>query len=419
MKVLIKQARIISPSSPHHGKTMDILVNEGIILRIADKIEEATAQIVQHPQLHVSIGWVDLFAGFGDPGFEHRETIESGAAAAAAGGFTTVLITPNTQPVVSTKTQVEYIKQKGRLLPVDILPIGAITKQAEGKELAEMYDMQASGAVAFGDGWQSLQHAGILLKALQYVQAKDALVIQLPNDQSIAPHGLMNEGITSTQLGLPGKPAIAEELIIARDIELLKYTQSKLHITGVSTKKGIERIQQAKHEGLKLSCSVTPYHCFFCDEDLVNYNTHLKVNPPLRTREDMMAVREAVASGVVDCIASHHHPLHWDEKNCEFEYAKNGMETLEAVFGAMHSFAPSLDRLIEQLTTQPRTLLGLPLPKIQEGEAACLTLFNPSEAYTFNASMIQSASKNNAFIGQKLTGKVLGILNKNQLVLQA
>lgn len=419
MKVLIKQARIVSPSSPHHGKTMDILVQDGIIVQIADKITEKAEQTVEHPQLHVSMGWMDLFADFADPGFEHRETLESGAAAAAAGGFTTVLMTPNTQPVVSSKTQVEYIKQKSHTLPIDIFPIGAITKQAEGQELAEMYDMHASGAVAFSDGWKSLQNAGILLKALQYVQAKDALVIQLPNDQTIGTHGLINEGIVSTQLGLPGKPAIAEELMIARDIELLKYTQSKLHITGVSTKQGIQLIQQAKQQGLQLSCSVTPYHCFFCDEDLMDYNTHLKVNPPLRTREDMMAIREAVANGIVDCIASHHHPLHSDEKNCEFEYAKNGMETFESVFGALHSVSKSLDTLIEQLTTRPRKLLGFSEPTIQEGSTACFTFFNPSEEYVFEAAMIQSASSNNAFIGKTLTGKVLGILHKNQLVLTA
>ena len=390
---------------------------DGKINRIASSIIETADQIIEHDNLHVSIGWIDLFANFADPGNEYRETIESGATAAASGGFTSVVVIPNTNPVVSSKTQVEYMLQKSSLLPIEIYPLGAISKNAEGKELAEMYDMHTSGALAFSDGIHSVQNPGVLLKALQYVIAKDATIVQLPDDKSIAPFGLMNEGILSTQLGLPGRPAIAEELMIARDIELLKYTQSKLHITGVSTQKGMQLIVNAKKEGLHITCSVTPYHCFFCEEDLVDYNTHLKVNPPLRKRSDMMAIREALALGQVDCIASHHTPLHTDEKDCEFEYAKNGMECLESVFGAVNKFATSLDTLISQLTISTRKMIGVDVPSIKEGEVACLTLFNPSEEYVFDASMIKSTSHNNAFVGQHLKGKVVGILNKNNVVL--
>jgi len=417
MKVLIKQAHIVHTSSPFNGTINDILVIDGKIKSIASSITETADHTIVHDNLHVSIGWIDLFANFADPGNEYRETIESGSLAAASGGFTSVVTIPNTNPVVSSKTQVEYILQKSSLLPIDIYPLGAITKNAEGKELAEMYDMHTSGACAFSDGQHSVQNPGVLLKALQYVLAKDATIVQLPDDKSIAPYGLMNEGIISTQLGLPGRPAIAEELMIARDIELLKYTQSKLHITGVSTQKGIQLIMNAKKEGLNITCSVTPYHCFFCEEDLVNYNTDLKVNPPLRKRSDMMAIREALALGQIDCIASHHTPLHTDEKDCEFEYAKNGMECIENVFGAVNKFATSLDTLISQLTIGTRKMIGVDVPSIKEGELACLTLFNPSEEYVLDSAMIKSASHNNAFVGQSLKGKVIGILNKNKLIL--
>jgi dihydroorotase len=253
-----------------------------------------------------------------------------------------------------------------------------------------------------------------MIKALQYVLANQSVIIQIPDDNSIAANGLMNEGIISTQLGLPGKPAIAEELMISRDIELVKYTNSKLHITGVSTRKSIEIINEAQQMGVNITASATPYHAYFCDEDLMDYNTNLKVNPPLRTQNDMLAVREAIAEGVINCIASHHTPLHSDEKNCEFEYAKFGMIGLENVFGVLNGLSKNIDTLVNQLTTNPRNIFGLPIPKIAEGEMACLTVFDPTIEYTFDPSNIKSTSTNNPFLGKILTGKVLGIINNNK-----
>lgn len=417
MKVLIKQARIISSSSPFHGQVKDILIEDGLIKQVSDSISDDSAQVIGQQNLHVSIGWMDVFASFPDPGFEHRESLESGAMAAAAGGFTDVIILPNSNPSISSKSQVEYVIGKAATLPVNIYPMGSVTKNTEGKELTEMYDMHASGAVAFGDGTQPVQSPGVLLKALQYVLSIDGTIIQVPDDKSISKTGLMNEGIVSTRLGLPGKPAIAEELMIARDIELLKYTGSRLHFTGVSTKKGIDMISEAKKAGLRVSVSVTPYHCWFCDEDLAGYDTHLKVNPPLRTREDMIAIRDAVFNGTVDCIASHHIPQHWDDKTCEFEYAKNGMTGLETLFGVINSFSTDTHKLVEMLTAAPRKLFGLHMPSIREGAAACLTLFNPGVTYTFEENMIRSKSHNSAFIGKELKGKVIGIINKQQVIL--
>ncbi|RYF89455.1 MAG: dihydroorotase [Chitinophagaceae bacterium] len=418
MKVLIKQAVITCSSSPLNGQVKDIFLNNGIIQKIADNIEAEADEVFSKPNLHVSIGWMDVFAQFGDPGTEHRETLQSGAAAAAAGGYTDVMLLPNTNPAISTKTVVEYIVQKAKHLPVTIHPIANVTKNGAGKELTEMYDMHDSGAIAFGDGTQSIQSAGILLKALQYVLPLNATIVQVPDDESIGSHGLMNEGIVSTQLGLPGKPAIAEEMMIARDIELLKYTQSKLHITGVSTKNAVELIASAKQDGLKITCSVSPAHLFFCDEDLVTYDTNLKLNPPLRTRADRDALREAFKCGVIDCLASHHVPCHWDDKTCEFEYARNGMLALQTAFAVANQFAGNASKLVEQLTEVPRKIFGLEVPQIKEGEVACLTLFDPAADFTLGAEDILSTSANTPFVGKALKGKVWGTIHKNQLNLR-
>ncbi len=422
MQVLIKQARIISPTSPYNGQIKDILITNGVITKIADAISDANAQVIEDTGLCVSIGWMDIFSNFGDPGLEHKETLETGAAAAAAGGFTHVLVLPNTNPVVHSKTQVEYIVQKSKTLAVTILPIGAVTKNAAGTDLAEMYDMQQSGAAAFGDGTSTIQSAGLLLKALQYVKTFNGTIIQIPDDKSIGANGLINEGIVSTQLGLPGKPAIAEELMVARDIKLARYAESKIHFTGISSAKSLEYIKRAKEGGIAVTCSVTPYHLIFTDEDVQGYDTNLKVNPPLRTQKDRQALLIAVTNGTVDCIASHHFPQNWDNKTCEFEYASAGMIGLETLFGVLGkagigNSAFGIEELIKLLTVNPRKNFNITLPEIKEGAEACLTLFNADVEYVFEESMIKSKSKNSPFIGKNLKGKVIGIMNKGMLQL--
>ena len=417
MKVLIKNATLLSPSSPFHGKIQDIFIDNGIISKIGNELKMDADTTIEINGLHISCGWVDCFANFCDPGQEFKETLETGANAAAAGGFTEVMLIPNTQPVVYNKSQVEYLIQKSKSLPVQIFPIGTVTKNAEGKELSEMYDMYNTGAVAFSDGLLPVQSSGILQKALEYILAIDATIIQLPDDKNIGVGGLINEGEISTQLGLPGKPALSEELMIARDIELVRYTNSKIHFTGISTKKSLELIAGAKKENLNVSCSVTPYHLYFCDEDLINYDTNLKVNPPLRAKKDRDALREGIKNGMVDFIASHHQPQDWDHKVCEFEYAKNGMEGLESVFGAAVICGVSPEIFVKMQTENIRTIFNLPIPSIAEGKNANLTLFIPGEEYLFEEKDIFSKCKNNAFVGKKLKGKVIGIINQDKLFL--
>ena len=416
MKIVLRQARIIDPSSPFHQQTKDILIEDGIIKDIGE-INNASSEEINIEGLHVSNGWLDIFSNFCDPGFEYKETLETGSKAAGAGGYTDVMILPNTSPVVHNKAGIEYIVQRSKDFAVNIHPIAAVTKNTEGKELAEMYDMQQSGAVAFSDGTSSIQSSGLLLKALQYLRAIDKAVIQLPDDKSINPSGLMNEGIVSTQLGLQGKPAIAEELMIARDIELVKYTEGKIHFTGVSTVKSIELIRKAKSQGLNVTCSVTPYHLCFTDEDLLSYDTNLKVNPPLRSKEDQQALKQALLDGTIDCIATHHLPQDTDHKVVEFEYAHFGMLGLETSFAVIRTFFAelSIEKLVEALSIKPRLIFGLPKNAIDKNSSASLSLFLPDEKWSVEA--LHSKSKNSPFIGRELTGRPIGIINKDKVFL--
>ncbi len=415
MNILLKKVIVADPQSIYNGTVTDILIVKGIVETIADNINaKADTNIDGNGNTFISPGFLDIFSQFADPGFEHRETLPSGAAAAAAGGFTNVFVLPNTNPAIYNKSGVEYIVQKSKDLPVNVRPLGAITKNCEGKELAEMYDMYSSGAVAFSDGLQPVQSSEIMLKALQYVKSFDGVIVQMPVDKSIHSGGLMHEGIISTQLGLPGIAAIGEELMIQRDLGLLQYTNSRLHITGVSTEKGMNLIREAKSNGLKVTCSVTPYHLYFCDEDLKDYDTNLKVNPPLRSKSDREALRMAVLDGTVDCIASHHIPQHWDDKVCEFEYAKNGMTGLQTSFAVVNTLFPQLavNKLVQLFSIKTRAIFNLPSITIEEGNAAEFTLFNRNENNALTKEISRSKSDNSPFFNMLLRGKIKGIICK-------
>ncbi len=416
MKVLITQARVNDPQSSFNGKSVDILINQGLISDIQSSITTSADLVISGQQLQISPGWMDVFANFGDPGMEYKETLETGAEAAAAGGFTDVMVIPNTQPVIDNKTQVQYIRHKSTSLPVTIHPIGAVSKHADGKDLAEMYDMRQSGALAFSDGLHPVQSAGLLVKALQYVKTFDGVIIQVPDDKSLGSSGLMHEGIVSTRLGLSGKPMMAEELLVARDIKLARYADSALHFTGVTSPKSLEYIRRAKEGGLKVTCSVTPYHLFFTDNQLEQYDTNLKVYPPLRTEAERTLLRKAIVDGTIDCIATHHLPHETDSKVVEFETAAFGMIGLETCYAALKTAMPEVSesKWVELLSINPRKIFGLPVPVVEKDQPANVTIYEPGTPIIADNAFFRSRSRNSGFINQELKGKVIGIINKNQ-----
>jgi dihydroorotase len=420
MQVHIRKARVIDPQSDFHDKVVDLLIEDGIIKNIDSSISAKTATVVEAKGLLVSPGWIDVFADYREPGFEQKESISTGLAAAASGGFAHVLLAPNTQPVLSSKSAIQFVQQRAAGNIVTLLPIGSATQNAEGKDLAEMMDMCTNGAVAFSDGWKPVQNSNLMLKALEYVKAFKSIIIQLPVDATLASGGLMNEGVVSTTLGMPGIPMQAETIMLHRDIELARYTRSRLHVTGISTAASVDMIRKAKAEGLAVTCSVTPYHLSLTDEVLKSYDSGYKVSPPLRTEIDRQALITGLKDGTIDCIASHHRPHEWDAKAKEFEYAADGMAVQEIAFNILWEAVKDhidIDRLIEAMTTIPADIFRLQMPVIKKGNKACLTMFTTTGTTTLLAGHTRSKGVNNPFLGKKLSGKVLGIINNNQLYL--
>ncbi|TAE59096.1 MAG: dihydroorotase [Bacteroidetes bacterium] len=360
-----------------------------------------------------------MFAFSADPGFEHKETLASMAQAAQAGGFTAVAVLPNTQPSISNKTTVEYILQGSKNLPVHIWPMGSISQKAEGKTLAEMYDMQLAGAVAFTDGLAPIQNPVLLLKALQYTQAFNGVVVQMPVLQQFAQMGLINEGIVSTQLGLPGIPAIGEYLAVVQLIELAKYTGGNLHIAGVSTIEAVNAIYQAKTRGVNLSCSVSSLHLLFSDEDVKTYDTNLKLLTPLRTQQNKEQLLQAVVDGKVDAIASMHVPQDWDAKTCEFEHAEKGAIHLQTSFAALVKALPTItaEKVAELLHSHPAHILQKSVASFATNAPLEATIYSLSGHYEYTESNNKSKCSNSPLINQTFHGKVLATVNKGNLYL--
>lgn len=416
MNTIIREAKIIDSESPLHNQTVDVLIVDGIIKKIGTSLPNTeNAEEIKLDNLHISQGWFDSSVSLGEPGFEDRETIANGLNVAAKSGFTTIALQPNSYPIIDNQSQINFVKSKANGFATELFPIGALTKGSEGKDMAELFDMKNSGAVAFGDYNKSLDNANLLKIALQYVQDFNGLVIAFAQDSNIRGNGVGNEGIVSTRLGLKGIPNLAEELQIARNLFLLEYTGGKLHIPTISTAKSVELIKEAKAKGLHVTCSVSVHHLVLTDEKLENFDTRCKVSPPLRTETDRQALLAGILDNTIDMITTDHNPIDIEHKKMEFDLAKNGTIGLESAFGALSTVLP-LEKIIEKLTSGKSTF-GIESQTIDEGKKANISLFNPEGKSIFTNDNILSKSKNSAFLGTEIKGKAYGIYNQGKLVL--
>jgi dihydroorotase len=416
MSTLLKSATIIDSSSPFNNQKKDILISNGVIEKIEDSIpSNSNYTIVTLDNLHVSCGWFDSSVSFGEPGFEERETIANGLTTAAKSGFTAVGVNSNTNPFIDNKSAVEFLINKSQNFATNLHPIASLTQKSEGKEMAELYDMYQSGAIAFGDYNASMTNDNMMKVALLYAQNFDGLVLSFPKNNSIAGEGLVNEGVNSTKLGLKGIPALAEHLQIARDLFLLEYTGGKLHIPTISTAESAELIRKAKQQGLQVTCSVSAHHLTLTDDELHGFDSNVKVTPPLRTQNDCDALIKAINDGTIDMITSDHNPIDIENKKVEFSNADNGTIGLESLFGAVNTVL-DLEKVIDCLTQQPKAIFNIENHTIAVGNKAEISLFNPSIKYTFEKKHIYSTSKNSAFLGKELQGKAYGIFSNNQLI---
>ena len=421
MKLLIINATVCDSQSAYNGKKCDLLINNGIIEDIQPSNKnsfDAVAKTFDAKGAFISPGFFDMRAALRDPGFEFKEDLSSAAKAATAGGFTSVACLPTTQPPIETKADIEYIYRKAESLPIHIFPYGAITKNRKSEEMTEMFDMHKAGAVGFTDGNKTIDDAGIMLRALLYGNIFGGMMLNHCEDLDICAGGYMHEGVMSTSLGIKGITPIAEELIIIRDIELAKYAEAPIHISHISSKGSVDIIRKAKKQGAKITCDVAVANLIFTDENLKSFDSNYKLTPPLRSLSDQKALWEGLIDGTIDCIVTDHHPEDDEHKNVEFEYASYGMIQLQTAYSLINMYAPknfTNDILVKCLSTNPRNILKVDNIKIEKGSKAELTIFDKETIWMYDKKSNLSKSKNSPLLNTELSGKVLAIINKDQL----
>ncbi len=418
-KLILSGGRVVDPGQ-NLDMIADIYIENGQIQAVErlqsagfdGVVEDITGKVV-------SPGWMDMHVHLREPGREDEETVQSGSRAAANGGFTAVCCMPNTTPAIDTQEIIQYILDRARGGLVNVHPIAAITKNREGKELAEILDLVEQGAVAISDDGAPVMNASIMRRALEYSKMVDIPVIGHEEDTTMTDNGHINEGFISTRLGLGGIPSVAEDIMIARDIMLAEYSGGRFHVAHIATKNGVELVRQARARGIPVTAEVTPHHFTLTDEAVLGYNTNAKMKPPLRTAEDVEAMLAGLADGTIDVIATDHAPHSWEEKASEFIYAPFGIVGLETALGLcvtqlVQPKILDLKGLIEKVSLNPYRILRLPPPSIQKGVPANLTIFDLQAEWSFDVRKSLSKSANTPFSGRRLVGKPCKVINNGQ-----
>lgn len=415
MKVLLQSPLILDKRSPFHKKKRNVLIVNGKIAEITDKNPSAD-RVIEAEGMMLSPGWFDLGTVVGEPGLEHKEDIDSLSKAAIAGGFTQLGVYPNTQPVVQTKADITHLTRKNESRLVQIHPIASVTRDNKGADLTEMLDLHDGGAVAFSDGLKSINHTDIFLKALQYVKKFNGVIIDHAQDQWLDLFGQMNEGPVSAALGLKGMPKLAEEIAASRNIKLLGYSESRLHLARVSAPRVLDLVRTAKKKGANLTCDVTAYQLLMTDTLLTDFETNLKVNPPLREKADNEALIKALNDGLIDVICSGHIPQDEESKVVEFDHAEFGIINLQTVASQLVQLSQwvAWEDLLEKISINPANIMQVDLPVIEPEAKANLTLFNPQAEWRFDERSNLSKSKNSPFLGRSLKGKAVAVFNNNK-----
>ncbi len=415
MSILLRKVKIIDSKSPYNGLVKDVLINNDQIVQIDDNIEISARKVIEEDGLCVSPGWFEIHSNFCDPGNEHKEDIDSGSRAAVFGGFTSVALSPETEPVIQSKNDIEYLYKKAESQPINIYPIGASTKDLCGKELNELYDMYQAGAIGFYNGKKAVSNPNIQKLVFLYTRTFEAPVLVFPNENDLSDMGQMNEGEMSTALALKGIPNLSEEITVNRDLYLAEYAESPVHFASISTAGGIELIRKAKAQGAPVTCSVNLYNLVLTDDVLTTYDTRYKVLPPIRAEHDRSALLDGLKDGTIDAISIDHVPQDIELKKCEFENAVFGMRGLETAFGVYCKYLSkeiNLEKWVDLICHNPRKILDAPKISLNEGNIAELSLFKQKAKWTLSEEKIKLRSKNNPFAHVELTGKPFGIINK-------
>jgi dihydroorotase len=413
MNVLIKAAKILDASSPHHNTIQDIYIADGVIQKMGKKLSYPDAKQLSFKDLHVSQGWFDSSVSFGEPGYEERETIAHGLEVAASSGFTHIALNTNTNPKPDSRADIAFLLEQANASPVHLHPKARITTADSDNKLAPLRELQVTGAVCFSNHKSALKNANILKLTLQYTHDFNGLVESFAFNQDMGNGGVMHEGAVSTSLGLTGIPSVAEEMQIKRDLDILSYTNGKLHIPTLSTKNAVPLIKQAKKAGLNISTSVSIHNLFFTDKSLDSFNADAKLLPPLREKADSKALKQALKDGTIDMVTSDHQPLNSELKYVELDLAHYGSIGLEHSFGSLLSMFDVAD--VVDILTRGKERFGITSSTIQEGSLADLSLFSPSGKQIVSKKTILSTSKNSLFIDQELSGKVFGVISQNKV----